>query len=51
MPRSMDVILRHEVVDEAKPGDKVVITGTLIAVPDVGQMNKVNQSNQRKFLV
>eukprot|EP00123_Amoebidium_parasiticum_P015811 comp23155_c1_seq1/m.37442 comp23155_c1_seq1/g.37442 ORF comp23155_c1_seq1/g.37442 comp23155_c1_seq1/m.37442 type:complete len:542 (-) comp23155_c1_seq1:962-2587(-) len=40
MPRSMDIILRHEMVDRAKPGDKVVFTGTLIVVPDVRQMGK-----------
>jgi DNA replication licensing factor MCM6 len=38
MPRSLDVILRHEVVDQAKPGDKVVFTGCLVVVPDVAQL-------------
>eukprot|EP00124_Ichthyophonus_hoferi_P002955 Ihof_evm2s228 gene=Ihof_evmTU2s228 len=40
MPRSMDIILRHEAVDRAKPGDKMIFTGTLIVVPDVRQMAK-----------
>ncbi len=40
MPRSIEVILRNEVVERAKPGDKVVITGTLIVVPDVSQLSK-----------
>jgi DNA replication licensing factor MCM6 len=35
MPRSIDVILRHELVDYAKPGERLVFTGTLVAVPDV----------------
>ena len=35
MPRSMDVIVRHEVVDRAKAGDKCTFTGTLIAIPEV----------------
>ena len=35
MPRSIDVILRGEMVDLAKPGDKSMFTGTLVAVPDV----------------
>ena len=35
MPRSIDVILRHEVVDAAKPGDRCVFAGTLLAVPEV----------------
>ncbi|KAI9919268.1 hypothetical protein PsorP6_017572 [Peronosclerospora sorghi] len=37
MPRSMDVILRHENVEQAKAGDRVVFTGTLIVVPDVSK--------------
>jgi DNA replication licensing factor MCM6 len=43
MPRSMDVIFRNEAVERAKAGDKVVITGVPIVVPDVGQLigNKV----------
>lgn len=35
MPRSIDMILRHELVDTAKPGERLVFTGTLIAVPEV----------------
>ena len=34
----MDVILRNEVVETAKAGDKVNITGMPIVVPDVGQL-------------
>ncbi|KAG1694200.1 hypothetical protein DVH05_021856 [Phytophthora capsici] len=41
MPRSMDVILRHENVEQAKAGDRVVFTGTLIVVPDVSKFAKV----------
>uniref|UniRef100_M4BTQ7 DNA replication licensing factor MCM6 n=1 Tax=Hyaloperonospora arabidopsidis (strain Emoy2) TaxID=559515 RepID=M4BTQ7_HYAAE len=37
MPRSIDVILRHENVEQAKAGDRVVFTGTLIVVPDVSK--------------
>jgi len=39
MPRSTKVVLRHEIVEQAKPGDKCVFTGCLIVVPDVGQMS------------
>jgi len=39
MPRSLDVILRNEIVDRAKPGDKCVFTGTLIVVPEVAQLS------------
>lgn len=38
MPRTMDVILRGEIVERAKAGEKCVFTGTLIVVPDVSQM-------------
>ncbi|KAJ3172881.1 MCM DNA helicase complex subunit mcm6 [Geranomyces variabilis] len=38
MPRSIDVILRNETVERAKAGDKVIITGTPIVVPDVTQL-------------
>ncbi|KAI8928036.1 MCM2/3/5 family-domain-containing protein [Entophlyctis helioformis] len=38
MPRSMDVILRNEVVERAKAGDRVIVTGTAIVVPDVAQL-------------
>jgi DNA replication licensing factor MCM6 len=38
MPRTMDVILRGEMVDRAKAGEKCVFTGALIVVPDVGQL-------------
>lgn len=49
MPRSIDVILRHEFVDHAKPGERLVFTGTLVAVPDVttflspGERKQVSQ--------
>lgn len=35
MPRSMDVILRHEAVEKGKAGDKCIFTGMLIVVPDL----------------
>ena len=38
MPRTMDVILRGEVVDRAKAGEKCIFTGALIVVPDVSQL-------------
>jgi DNA replication licensing factor MCM6 len=33
----MDVILRGEMVDRAKAGEKCIFTGTLIVIPDVSQ--------------
>jgi DNA replication licensing factor MCM6 len=40
MPRSIDVILRGEIVDLAKPGDKAIFTGKLVVVPDIVQLLK-----------
>ncbi|KAI1927115.1 MCM DNA helicase complex subunit mcm6 [Ophidiomyces ophidiicola] len=38
MPRTMDVILRGEMVDRAKAGERCIFTGTLIVIPDVTQL-------------
>jgi DNA replication licensing factor MCM6 len=38
MPRTMDVIMRGEIVDRAKAGEKCIFTGALIVVPDVSQL-------------
>jgi DNA replication licensing factor MCM6 len=38
MPRTLDVVLRGEMVDRAKAGEKCVFTGALIVVPDVSQL-------------
>ncbi|CAO1634649.1 unnamed protein product [Sympodiomycopsis kandeliae] len=50
MPRSIDVILRSEVVERAKAGDKCVFTGAFIVVPDVSQLGVpgVNAQIQRE---
>ncbi|CAL9737510.1 DNA replication licensing factor Mcm6p [Monosporozyma servazzii] len=38
MPRTLDVILRGDCVERAKPGDRCKFTGTDIVVPDVTQL-------------
>ena len=38
MPRTIDVVVRNEMADRAKPGDKCVFTGALVAVPDLAQL-------------
>lgn len=38
MPRTLDVILRGETVERAKPGDKCKFTGCEIVIPDVSQL-------------
>lgn len=35
MPRAMDIIVRDEGCERCKPGDKVMVTGCLIVVPEV----------------
>lgn len=37
MPRTMDIILRGEMVDRAKAGERCIFTGTLIVIPDFSQ--------------
>ena len=38
MPRSLEVIVRHEMVERAKPGDTCVFVGSLVALPDVSKL-------------
>lgn len=38
MPRTLDVILRNELVERARPGDRCVFTGCLIVIPDVAAL-------------
>ncbi|KAI8318282.1 MCM-domain-containing protein [Martensiomyces pterosporus] len=38
MPRTMDVIVRGDLVERVKPGDRAQFTGSLIALPDVAQI-------------
>ncbi|VDK53845.1 unnamed protein product [Anisakis simplex] len=39
IPRSVDVIIRGELVESAQPGDRCDITGTLIVIPDVAKLS------------
>ena len=54
MPRSIDVIIRGEMCDRVKPGDKITVSGALIVVPDVpalmkpGDVSKTVRREQRK---
>ena len=38
MPRTMDVIVRNDLVERAKAGDKCTFIGCLIVIPDVAQL-------------
>ena len=50
MPRSLEIILRHEMVEQVKAGDRAIFTGTLIVIPDISQYNSsgVNPKVVRK---
>lgn len=43
MPRSIEIIVHNEIVDVAKPGDKCTFTGTLVAIPDIISLLKVDE--------
>mmetsp|Transcript_48264 Transcript_48264/g.138618 ORF Transcript_48264/g.138618 Transcript_48264/m.138618 type:complete len:826 (-) Transcript_48264:355-2832(-) len=47
MPRSMDVIVRDECTERCKPGDKVLISGSLIVVPDVPSLMNPSELKQQ----
>lgn len=39
LPRTTDVILRHDIVESARAGDKVIFTGSVIVVPDIAAIS------------
>mmetsp|Transcript_51155 Transcript_51155/g.134732 ORF Transcript_51155/g.134732 Transcript_51155/m.134732 type:complete len:800 (-) Transcript_51155:266-2665(-) len=49
MPRSIDVIVRDEICEKCKPGDNVMVTGSMIVVPDVA--NLMNPSELKTSVV
>jgi DNA replication licensing factor MCM6 len=49
MPRSIDVILRNSMVESCKPGDKCVLIGSLIVVPDVISLLKPGEKIQHQL--
>lgn len=55
LPRTLDVIVRANNVDRAKPGDKVTFTGSLVVCPDVASLTgakvKMQQGEQQQILV
>lgn len=48
MPRSMDVIVRNEMVERAKAGDRVMIAGSPIVIPDVATLYGNNAQIMRE---
>ncbi|OMO77744.1 Mini-chromosome maintenance, DNA-dependent ATPase [Corchorus olitorius] len=54
LPRSLDVILRHEIVEQARAGDTVIFTGTVVVIPDIlalaspGERSECRREAQRR---
>lgn len=44
MPRSMNVILRNEMVEHCKAGDKCVFVGTLVVLPDASALARAGEA-------
>ncbi|CAN1225821.1 DNA replication licensing factor MCM6 [Linum grandiflorum] len=38
LPRSLDVVLRHDIVEQARAGDTVIFTGTVVVIPDISAL-------------
>lgn len=49
MPRSLDVILRNDIVEKCKPGDKCIFNGTLMVVPDILSLTKPGEKVQHQL--
>ena len=46
MPRSMDVIVRNEMVERCKAGDSVVFVGSLVVIPDGSALARAGEAPQ-----
>ena len=46
MPRSMDVIVRNEMVERAKAGDKCIFNGSLVVIPDGSALARAGEAVQ-----
>lgn len=46
MPRTFDAIVNHNMCDRVKPGDRVIINGTLIPQPDALALMKLGDHHQ-----
>lgn len=49
LPRTMDVILRNDIVEAVRAGDKVEFTGSLIVVPDISVATAPGERITTKF--
>lgn len=48
LPRTMEVILRNNVVESARAGDEMTFVGTLLVVPDVAAITAPGEKVQTK---
>lgn len=46
MPRSMDIIVRNEMVERAKAGDKCIFNGSLVVIPDGSALARAGEAAQ-----
>jgi DNA replication licensing factor MCM6 len=46
MPRSIDIIVRNEMVEKAKAGDKCVFTGSMVVIPDGSALARAGDAVQ-----
>ena len=49
MPRNINVILRNELCEKVKPGDKVTFVGYLIVAPDITSLYKPGEKIQKQI--
>ncbi|CBZ55651.1 putative DNA replication licensing factor [Neospora caninum Liverpool] len=47
VPRSLDIIVRHDLVDSVYAGDVVVVSGALVALPDIAPLMRPGQLGRR----
>jgi Predicted ATPase involved in replication control, Cdc46/Mcm family len=46
MPRSIDVVVRNEMVERCKAGDSVVFVGSLVVIPDASALARAGEAPQ-----
>lgn len=44
MPRTIDAVVRNEMVERAKAGDRIVLTGSLVVVPDGSALARAGEA-------
>jgi DNA replication licensing factor MCM6 len=50
MPRTMDVYVRHEMVERAKAGDRCILTGSLVVIPDGSALARAGEAARKVSL-